>query len=115
MSAKGLFWKEDWTTSGDDAAPPVFVCGRLHVLAQNCDDNSDEWGVLVRWSDPNNVVHTWAIPKTFIVGDGLEVARGLAGGGLRVGQSRKAREKLAQFLMDIEVDRRCCAVGTSMP
>lgn len=94
LADDGLYW----TSPDDEDATPVFICGRLDVLAQTCDESGNSWGRLLRWHDRQEREHRWAMPMKILAGDGVELRGALADGGLILGNSRSAREKLANYL-----------------
>ena len=92
---------------GDDL-PEQWICSPLHLVAMTRDANSSEWGSLWEWSDKDGVGHQLAIPLELLQGDGLEVRRLLARGGLTISPGRKARELLTSFLQVTVKDRARC-------
>ncbi len=108
VSDKGVFLKN----STDDAAPEKFefVCGKLDVVAQIRDRHSGQWGKLLQWQDPDRVFHEWAMPMAELQGDGSEVRRELAAGGLEISQTRKGRTSLVGYLSETKTDLRARGV-----
>ena len=78
--------------------PPMFVCGRLRVTARTRLRNGAGWGYLVELHDPERTAKEWVIANAALQGDGAEYRRTLADMGLRIGESRGAREKLAHYI-----------------
>jgi putative DNA primase/helicase len=91
---EGLFWHPP-----SDDPEAIHVCGPLRVLAATHDGNGQDWGVLLEWQDQDDRIHRWAMPRSLLAGDGTELRSLLLSRGLFIGPSRKAREKLAEFLM----------------
>lgn len=77
---------------------PLHICGPLRVLAATHDSTGNAWGVLLEWEDPNGQRHEWAMPRAMLAGDGQDVRARLMDGGLIVAPSRKARDRLAEYL-----------------
>lgn len=90
--------------------PPLWLCGRLTILAQTRDDKSAAWGRLLEWRDNDKVVHRWAMPNELLQGDGAEVRFELARLGLSIAPTRPARESLLTYLQTWPVDRRARCV-----
>lgn len=120
VSEKGVFL----VTSGvDDDAPKKFefVCGKLEVVAQIRDQHSGHWGKLLQWQDPDRLFHEWAMPMAALQGDGAEVRRELAAGGLKISQTLKLRNALVAYLTETSTTARargtdrtgwyCCSDG----
>jgi putative DNA primase/helicase len=90
----GLFWQ----APDDTDAAPLRVCGRLVALAETRDATGRAWGVLLSWLDREGRPHEWAMPRALLAGDGAEVRAHLLDAGLYLAPSRKARERLAEYL-----------------
>jgi putative DNA primase/helicase len=90
----GVFWQ----APDDSDAPPMRVCGRLVALGETRDATGRAWGVLLGWLDREGRAHEWAMPRAMLAGDGAEVRAHLLDGGLFIAPSRKARDRLAEYL-----------------
>jgi putative DNA primase/helicase len=93
----------------DTDVEPLFICSPLKILAHTRSDDSDNWGKLLEWSDYDLVKHKWAMPMDELAGDGKDWLKRLMGEGLRVGSSRKAKERLSDFIQssDPQARARC--------
>jgi putative DNA primase/helicase len=80
-----------WTDPSDDGKPEIVVSGCFEIVAESRDDAGCNWGILLRWKDPDGRSKDWAMPRSLLAGDGLEVRRVLLDGGLYIGASAKAR------------------------
>jgi putative DNA primase/helicase len=99
------------TPATDDTPEKAyFVCGKLEVLALIRDVQSGQWGRLLQWHDPDGHRHEWAMPMAALQGDGAEVRRELAAGGLLLNSSKKAREALAQYIAETDTPHRARGV-----
>ena len=98
VTEKGVFL----VTPGDDDTPDKFefVCGKLDVVAMIRDQHSGQWGRLLQWQDPDGQFHEWAMPMAALQGDGAEVRRELAAGGLEISQTFKLRAALVSYLSE---------------
>jgi hypothetical protein len=99
MRASGVWWQPEPIEGGREAAQPVHVCGPLRVVAATNNGTGQAWGALLEWEDADGRKHQWAMPRAMLAGDGQEVRSHLLDGGLFLGSGRKAREKLAEYLM----------------
>ncbi len=84
------------TTDDDDR--PLFVCSPLHVLAHIRAEDSTAWGKLLEWADYDHVTHRWAMGIDELMGDSKEWLKRLASEGLCVGSSRRAKERLSDYI-----------------
>lgn len=83
-------------TDTDDK--PLFVCSPLRILAHTRADDATSWGKLLEWTDYDQIQHRWAMPMDELKGDSKEWLGRLLNEGLRVGSSRKAKERLSDFI-----------------
>ncbi len=90
----GLYWLDP-----DTEKPPRWICSSLLVEAKSRDERGSNWGRLLSWQDAEGRHHRWAMPAELTCGDGSELARELARGGLDIDPSRKARELLNAYLV----------------
>ena len=101
------------TTSVDDGTPGnrQFVCARLDIVAMIRDPLSDQWGKLLQWKDPDEHSHEWAMPMAALQGDGAEVRRELAAGGLQISPAHSMRSALLSYLSETETAVRARVVN----
>ncbi|CDS49868.1 putative inner membrane protein [Polaromonas sp. CG9_12] len=103
-------------TPADDDKPEKpekreFVCARLDVVAMIRDPLSAQWGKLLQWEDPDGRSHEWAMPMAALQGDGAEVRRELAAGGLEISSAFSMRNALASYLGETKTDLRARGVA----
>lgn len=94
----------------DSEKGPVRVCGKLQVVARTRSRDGDNWGLLLRWEDPDEKEHLVPIPMAALANDGTEVRQLLAGGGLYMGPGPRAKSLLIQYLQTAEVEDRVTCV-----
>lgn len=82
---------------------PMWVCAPLEVAARTRMRNGAGWGYLLTFEDPEGTRKEWVIGNAALQGDGVEYRRTLADLGLRIGESRGAREKLAHYVQSRDV------------
>ncbi len=92
--------------SSDANKPDVFLCDPLEVLAGSRDFDGDNWGKILRWTDPDGIVHKWPLPLELLAGDGAEIRREFLRQGLNVGTSTFARQQLLTYLQQANPDAR---------
>jgi len=73
-------------------APPFTLPGNVR------DSESEKWGFLVAWNDLDHVHHEEVIHNEDLAGDGLEIFRVLARGGMVLSPNLKLRKKLLEYL-----------------
>jgi putative DNA primase/helicase len=109
MASNGLLW----TDPSDDGKPEIVVSGCFEIVAESRDDAGGNWGILLRWKDPDGRSKDWAMPRSLLAGDGLEVRRVLLDGGLYIGASAKARTLLTTYFASMHVAARLRAVTST--
>lgn len=77
---------------------PVWLCSRLDVTARTRADDTNGWGCLLEFSDPDGNAKTWAMPSSMLSGDGGEWAGRLRDMGLKMAPGVKARNLVAQYI-----------------
>jgi putative DNA primase/helicase len=98
LNKEGLYFEEQWVSSP------------IEVLAYTRDENSKNWGRLIRFQDSDGCIHQYAIPMELLSGDCCELYGLLLSSGLRLTSKKSIRNKLIDYLQGIELDRRAlCA------
>jgi uncharacterized protein (DUF927 family) len=72
-------------------ADPIIIVGKVRDVA------NEGWGLLVRWADPDGIVHTATIYKGDLVKDDKAWLVALASGGWRCSPHSRDKNKLAEF------------------
>ncbi len=88
-----------------------WLSSRIDVLSQSRNMASKSWGRVLRWSDADGTVHQLAVPAQWLHGDGVELIRCLAAGGLALTRVRKWREKFLEYLQFAEPTARARCVN----
>lgn len=95
--------------SGDDGEPRA-VCSRLEILARSRDEKGHNWGLLVKFDDPDGAEKLWNIPQSAMAGEfGKEVLAPLVNMGLRLAgnrSGRNARNDLQSYLQGYDSSER---------
>src|SRR4051794_10136450 len=92
LDASGVYYV------GDDAEE-TFLCSPLHIDAETRDENGENWGRLLRWTDAEGTIHEMTMPLAMLAGDPTAVRERLLSGGLQISCHPKARVRLAEYLM----------------
>jgi uncharacterized protein (DUF927 family) len=104
VNAAGLHYVDD---SNPDKDPVTYRLGPfIEVVARTRDATSAEWGLLVRWRDPDGVLHEWSMPATRLFAqDGGWIAE-LARCGWTPEPGAKQRALLAAFFAKVSPSAR---------
>lgn len=103
----GIYFLEE---DKDGNTVSTWVCGPLHVVAKTRDAASSDWGRLLEWKDDDEQLHRWSMPSALLQGDGLDVRRELAAGGLHISPSGKSRNLLTAYVQTRPVAARARCV-----
>lgn len=76
----------------------VWICAKLRVIANTSSKDGNEWGVLVKFNDPDGNEKEWVIPKASLQGDGASIRAILADQGFNIAQTMKARRLFNEYL-----------------
>ncbi len=88
---------------------PVRVSGRVEVIAKTRDYNSQNWGKLLRFEDPDGIEKEIAVPNTMFAGDCRELRELLLSEGLDITPAGKS--KLSTYLMSCNPIARTLCVN----
>lgn len=96
-----------------EPAPPLWICSPLEVTARTRDANGENWGRLLEFTDPDGVLHRWAMPMNLLRGDGQELRGELLRQGLLISSSPDARRRLTDHLQEARPERHArCVLRT---
>lgn len=97
---------EVWFVPVDGEGAREFVCSWLTVRGHSRDPDGVGWGRDVEWADGDGKLHRWSLPAALLEGDGIDVRKGFADRGLRIGATRRARELFIALLKFWPTDTR---------
>lgn len=100
INTKGLWYK------ADESEDPLWICSRLEIPAMTRNQDSEAWGRLLEFTDPDGRKHLWACPLELLAGDGSEFRRTLLSMGLQISPNTKARNLLANHVQTCKVTAR---------
>jgi putative DNA primase/helicase len=80
-----------------EVPPPVWICSPLDVVARTRSADSEEWGRLLEWHDPDGIFKQWAMPEQMLASsEAADILRVLMAGGLDV--SFRCKKDLISYL-----------------
>jgi putative DNA primase/helicase len=84
------------TPQGVFTSDGIFLCSPLKVTAYTRTKESEEWGLLLEWSDADGVKHQFSMPAGWLGGDGRQILEVLLRGGVRINHAK--RNLIAAYL-----------------
>ena len=97
MGKQSGLWHVEYKVDGDPIE--TWIGAPLYVLGKTRDTDGNSWGLLLEWNDPEGRRHTWAMPKSLLVGKDTTAWLGrLVDEGWAGAPSTKARNLLALYL-----------------
>jgi uncharacterized protein (DUF927 family) len=94
----------------DDEPEHIRLCSRIDVTALTRDPESTNWGTELRFTDPDGVPKTWALPMELLASSGDTYRASLLKMGAAIEPSKKAREGLAAYLVAARPQARAVSV-----
>lgn len=98
------------TTLRNDKPIITKLCSRIDVTALTRDHDSTNWGLELRFKDPDGVSKTWALPKELLAGGGDSYRASLNRMGASVETSKSAKDGLAAYLTAAAPEARALSV-----
>jgi len=109
LNAEGL-WFIEKTSDPDKPGEKIWLGPPLHFLARTRNSDSEAWGLLLAWHDPDARPHRWAMPASVLYDTRQSWRADLASGGWAGAPSLKAKALLGQLLTMISVQERARCV-----
>ena len=81
LTADGVEYVNEDDEGNIDWSP---LCSRLEVRALTRTSESEAWGRFLKWRDPDQHEHYWAMPAELLAGNGTQIRAVLLDGGLIV-------------------------------
>lgn len=88
----------------------TWICSPLRVLALARDFGSGGWGRLLEWVDQDGISHRWSMPAAALQGDGVDLRKELATGGVRIAPTGRGRSLLIAYLQTAPTTARARCV-----
>lgn len=107
LDSRGL-----WFDPGEDK-PRSRLSGPFTVLGRARDPNGDGWSIALEWQDPDHGYHRHFLPLADLIGDGTEVLKPLAAGGLELSPHSDRLKKFKAALVGLDCGSRVRLVRRS--
>lgn len=102
-------WHVEMKSEGDPVE--TWIGPPLHILGATRDEQSNAWGLLLSWHDPDGREHIWAMPRELLVCKDASAWLGrLVSEGWQCASNLKVRRLLAQFLASYVTHQRARCV-----
>lgn len=88
-----------------------WFCSLLEVDAETRSAEGEEWGRLLKITDRDRRVKTWAMPMSMLAGDGTAYRERLLSLGLVMAPGRFARDALHEYISTARPDAKAQCVG----
>jgi len=109
LSERGLFFTQPGEDKDGNPNPPIWIGPPLRILARTRDGQSEAWGLLLEWEDPDGNTHRVAIPYSMLL-EPRQVLALLAAGGYIGAPGKQARAMFSQLLATVAPARRARCV-----
>lgn len=104
-NAEGLWYIED----PEKPEEKIWLGAPIYFQAMTRNGDSEAWGLLIGWHDPDGKLHWWAMPYAMLNDTRQSWRAELASGGWRGATGQKAKALLGQLLASVVVhDRARC-------
>lgn len=87
-----------------------FISSPVLVVAKTRDDSSNNWGVLLKWKDDNEVEHTQALSMELFQTDGADLRKALSYQGVMIAPDQRARNLFQCYLMSYQTGQYALCV-----
>jgi hypothetical protein len=88
-----------YTGKGKNGEPQTIrIAGKLEIKAKTRDAQSNEWGRLLEFSDPDGNLKRYALPMSLLAGDGTQYRAHLLSMGLYIEPSPTAKNLLTTYI-----------------
>jgi len=87
-----------------------FISSPVLVVAKTRDDSSNNWGVLLKWKDDNEVEHTQALSMELFQTDGADLRKVLSYQGVMIAPDQRARNLFQCYLMSYQTGQYALCV-----
>ncbi len=87
-----------------------FISSPVLVVAKTRDDSSNNWGVLLKWKDDNEIEHTQALSMELFQTDGADLRKALSYQGVMIAPDQRARNLFQCYLMSYQTGQYALCV-----
>lgn len=102
----GIFYLDD----SKEIAKSTFISSPVLVIAKTRDENSQNWGVLLKWNDASGTEHTQALSMELFQTDGADLRKTLAYRGVNIAPEFRSRSLFQSYLMSYEAEQKALCV-----
>lgn len=88
----------------------IKICSRIDVVGLTRDQTSGNWGMELRFKDPDNVMKTWAVPMEYLASSGDAFRAPLLKMGAILETSLAARSGLAEYFTACAPEARALSI-----
>lgn len=97
---------------GQTPAYEVPLSSRIDVTHLTRDEGSNNWGLLLRFGDPDGRIKEWAMPREMLAGEGTDYRSVLSNLGAVLGSRPEARGFLGQYFTAVQPTQRALCTTT---
>ena len=87
-----------------------FISSPVLVVAKTRDNSSNNWGVLLKWKDDNEIEHTQALSMELFQTDGADLRKALSYQGVMIAPDQRARNLFKCYLMSYQTGQYALCV-----
>lgn len=106
ITENGIFYLDD----SKEIAKSTFISSPVLVIAKTRDENSQNWGVLLKWNDASGTEHTQALSMELFQTDGADLRKTLAYRGVNIAPEFRSRSLFQSYLMSYEAEQKALCV-----
>ncbi|WP_180124576.1 DUF927 domain-containing protein [Acinetobacter sp. YH12097] len=107
ITEAGLYFVEE---DKNGISQKRFISSPVLVVAKTRDDSSNNWGVLLKWKDDNEVEHTQALSMELFQTDGADLRKALSYQGVMIAPDQRARNLFQCYLMSYQTGQYALCV-----
>jgi uncharacterized protein (DUF927 family) len=97
-------------TDKDGGAHQIKICSRIDVISMTRDDKNVNWGIELKFKDPDSNQKSWALPKELLASNGDSYRASLLGMGAMLVPGNEAKNGLAEYLSAAAPESRALSV-----
>ena len=107
ITEAGLYFVEE---DKNGISQKRFISSPVLVVAKTRDDSSNNWGVLLKWKDDNEIEHTQALSMELFQTDGADLRKALSYQGVMIAPDQRARNLFQCYLMSYQTGQYALCV-----
>ncbi|WP_404292122.1 DUF927 domain-containing protein [Microvirga sp. RSM25] len=107
MRSSGLWF------DGDENKLETWLSGPFLIEAEARNPASESWSLILSWKDRDGRSHRAVIPRAELAGDGTDIRKRLADGGLTLAGGRSCKERFLQALISVSCAKRVTLSDTT--